>query len=305
MSIPKKLLLRNAWISSDNPWVASAIDRLGDIIKDESHLLDVQYTHDVFKFDYKLNYKEAGKKFKGDIKKVEAWIKNAENNAFLNDLRLNKIQWIDVPDTDSFLERKDLFFLPSSLEKGVIYENGILIKFDLGISQWQIEDYIISCLVREIQKFRQQEGLTLEDRVGITILGFPEFIKAIKTHDFNQSVTQSLIRGKNREFVRFFPFPVYDHDYDYVPPIIDLEYKTVIEGLNGYEDQTFTVLIQKLGKHQPKDSQNLQSYSTDFGFLDPNQVDMFLQERMKIVQTICSMIAAFRDHAPMSFLETV
>lgn len=172
------------------------------IIKSELNIKDVQQAEDLDKYvsySAKLNFKVAGPKLGGDVKKAAAKLEQIDENQIKEFVKKGSLK-LALNGTDVTLGQEDIEVIKNEKEGyAVESEAGVTIALTTELTQELIDEGFAREMINKIQNMRKSSGLEVTDHIKIKVHSSDKLVQAAKKHnDFIRKETLA----ENLEFVK-------------------------------------------------------------------------------------------------------
>ena len=165
--IKVKQPLRKLFVSGSAE-VSKAVELLGDIIKDELNVKEIEVAKDDSKFNNEfltVNFKKAGAVLKGDVQKLKttlAVLTESENEKIVKEYKKGKVDVGEFKGLDS-----ELFNLEKKPKDDYViaHENGITVVLDITLDAELVKEGLYREFVRSLQVMRKEADFSIDDRL--------------------------------------------------------------------------------------------------------------------------------------------
>ncbi|MGN1201042.1 MAG: class I tRNA ligase family protein, partial [Candidatus Caccovivens sp.] len=148
--------------------IEKVLDEMGDVIKDELNIKELEVVHDDSKFNdeyLSVNFKKAGAVLKGDVQKLKtalASLSAEEIQTVMAGYRAGKVTVGEFKDLDS-----DLFNLEKKPKSDFViaHENGNTVVLDITLDEELVLEGLYREFVRGLQVLRKEADFAIDDRL--------------------------------------------------------------------------------------------------------------------------------------------
>ena len=174
--------LQRILIPISNPDMQEQIGRVGELIKSETNIKEIEYLTDnngFIKKKIKPNFKALGARMGAKMKTVAAAILQMDQNA-INQLETEKQYSIEVAGETIGLRIEDVEIVAEDIPGwSVANKENLTVALDVTISGALKEEGIAREVVNRVQKIRKESGLDVTDRIVVNIQDFEPINNAI------------------------------------------------------------------------------------------------------------------------------
>ncbi len=164
--IKVKQPLKKMYLSGEN--IDNVIANLGDIIKDELNIKEIERVTDdsMFNDEYlSVNFKKAGAVLKGDVQKLRntlSTLSQEQNEEVMNGYHAGRVTVGEFKNLDS-----ELFILEKKPKKDFViaHENGNTVVLDINLDKALVLEGLYREFVRGLQVLRKEANFSIEDRL--------------------------------------------------------------------------------------------------------------------------------------------
>ena len=159
--------LRTLFVSGDESTI-KVLQNLGDIIKEELNIKQIEKIEDESKFNDEfltVNFKKAGAVLKGEVQLLKNALLNAsvsQMEEYVKEYKQGKVNVDKFADLDS-----ELFNLEKKAKKEFVisHENGITVALDITIDDELIMEGLYREFVRGLQVLRKTADFAIDERI--------------------------------------------------------------------------------------------------------------------------------------------
>ncbi len=174
--------LQRILIPISNPDMQEQIGRVGELIKSETNIKEIEYLTDnngFIKKKIKPNFKALGARMGAKMKTVAAAILQMDQNA-INQLETEKQYSIEVAGETIGLRIEEVEIVAEDIPGwSVANKENLTVALDVTISGALKEEGIAREVVNRVQKIRKESGLDVTDRIVVNIQDFEPINNAI------------------------------------------------------------------------------------------------------------------------------
>ncbi|KYK35086.1 MAG: isoleucine--tRNA ligase [Theionarchaea archaeon DG-70-1] len=174
--------ISKAVVISDEP-----LDHVASLVQDELNVkaLEVKPTSsELLNFSVKLNYKNAGPKFKQKIRQVEDALDKEDPRALMETLKKDKKIEITVDSEQVELTDEDVIVKTEVTEGYISGESkGITVFVETALTNELIQEGLARDIVRRIQEMRKEMNLDYKDTIDVFYKGDTMAEKAVEQYE--------------------------------------------------------------------------------------------------------------------------
>jgi len=165
----------------------SAIERFGDLVRDELNVKALRYVseaEELGRFELKANYRALGPRFGKQMPQVAAAIAALDAQKAARTLREGGAVAVSVDGRDYPLASGDVQLKLQPLEGYQLERSGShAVALDLELDEDLHREGLAREVVHAIQGARKSSGLSVEDRISLTVGGDPDLIEAVRANE--------------------------------------------------------------------------------------------------------------------------
>ncbi|MBA2579246.1 MAG: isoleucine--tRNA ligase [Thermoleophilaceae bacterium] len=165
----------------------SAIERFGDLVRDELNVKALRYVseaEELGRFELKANYRALGPRFGKQMPQVAAAVAALDAQKAARTLREGGAVAVSVDGRDYPLASGDVQLKLQPLEGYQLERSGShAVALDLELDEDLHREGLAREVVHAIQGARKSSGLSVEDRISLTVGGDPDLIEAVRANE--------------------------------------------------------------------------------------------------------------------------
>ena len=158
----------------------------------------VSNTNNIISYQIKPNFVSLKDRFGDKMKDVISQLSKIDDNKKIELINNDEKLIISIDSNDEMFSKND-FLIEEISNHGISASssNGIIIGVETHISSSLLKEGIVRDLIRQIQNFRKESGLEVQDRIALHIDSDDEIMDAIKE---NKNYFMNEILGVSIEF---------------------------------------------------------------------------------------------------------
>ena len=165
----------------------SAIERFGDLVRDELNVKALRYVseaEELGRFELKANYRALGPRFGKQMPQVAAAVAALDPQRVARTLREGGVVAVSVDGRDHPLAPDDVQLKLLPLEGYQLERSGShAVALNLELDEDLHREGLAREVVHAVQGARKSSGLSVEDRISLTIGGDPDLIEAVRANE--------------------------------------------------------------------------------------------------------------------------
>ena len=164
-----------------------AIERFGDLVRDELNVKALRYVseaEELGRFELKANYRALGPRFGKQMPQVAAAVAALDAQRVARTLREGGVVAVSIDGRDHPLAPDDVQLKLLPLDGYQLERSGShAVALDLELGEDLRREGLAREIVHAIQGARKSSGLSVEDRISLTVGGDPDLLEAVRANE--------------------------------------------------------------------------------------------------------------------------